>query len=209
MQIVILGTSTDAMLLASRLCKKHDVILIDVDAKEKAAYRNLDVVAIDGVIIDTAVLDEAGIANADIVCALSSSENTNLVAAQIAKKLYGVERVIACIYDTEDYGIYEDAGVTPISATDLTVDAFIQNIMGDSKLTTGQLGVTQAHLFGNNYKFKLYKVDNKLAGSKIKTLLDSEGGTVLGLIRDSELIQYDPNIRVQEFDKVLVAEMIE
>lgn len=209
MQIVILGTSTDALLLASRLCKKHDVILIDVDAKEKAAYRNLDVIAIDGVIMDTAILDEAGISNADVVCALSDSENANLVAAQIAKKQYGVEKVIACIYDTDDYGISEDAGVTPISATDLTVDAFIQQIMGDSTLVTGQLGVAQAYLFGNNYKFKLFKVDKNLAGTKMKNLLETEGGVVLGLIRDSVLTQFDPNLRVQEFDKVLIAEMFE
>ena len=160
-------------------------------------------------IMDTAVLDEAGISNADVVCALSDSENANLVAAQIAKKHYGVQKVIACIYDTDDYGISEDAGVTPISATDLTVDAFIQQIMGDSTLVTGQLGVVQAHLFGNNYKFKLFKVDSKLAGTKMKNLLETEGGVVLGLIRDSVLTQFDPNLKVQEFDKVLVAEMIE
>lgn len=209
MQIVVLGTSTNAIILASRLCKKHDVVLIDVNAKEIAAYHQLDVVAIDGVIMDTNVLDEAGIANADVVCALSNNENTNLVAAQVAKKKYGVKKVITCIYDTDDYGIYEDAGVYPISATDLTVDAFIQNIMDDKSLTTGQLGVAQAYLFGNNYKFKLFRIDKNLAGTKLKKLLDTEGGVILGIIRDGVLTQYNPELKVQEFDKVLIAEMIE
>lgn len=209
MQIVVLGTSTDAILLASRLCDKHDVVLIDVNANEKAAYYNLDVVAVDGRIIDTSILDEAGIGGADVVCALSSDENTNLVAAQIAKKRYGVDKVITCIYDTDDYGIFEDAGVYPVSATDLTVDAFIQIIMNDTTLTQGQLGVAQASLFGNNYKFKLFRIDKELAGTKLKKLLDTEGGVILGLIREGVLTQYDPNLKVLEFDKVLIAEMIE
>ncbi|MCQ2465998.1 MAG: NAD-binding protein [Clostridia bacterium] len=209
MQIVVLGTSTDAILLASRLCKQHDIVLVDVDAKEKASYNKLDVVAIDGMVIDVAVLDEANVAGADVVCALSSVENLNLVAAQICKKKYGVKKVITCIYDTDDYGIYEDAGVFPISATDLTVDAFIQHIMDDKSLTTGQLGVAQASLFGNNYKFKLFRIDKNLAGSKIKKIVDTEGGVILGIIRDGVLTQYDPNFKVQEFDKVLIAEMFE
>lgn len=209
MQIVVLGTSTDAILLASRLCKQHDVVLVDENAKEKAAYNKLDVVAIDGVVIDVAVLDEANVAGADVVCALSSVENLNLVAAQICKKKYGVKKVITCIYDTDDYGIYEDAGVYPISATDLTVDAFIQHIMDDKSLTTGQLGVAQASLFGNNYKFKLFRIDKNLAGTKIKKIVDTEGGVILGIIRDGVLNQYNPEYKVQEFDKVLIAEMFE
>ena len=58
-------------------------------------------------------------------------------------------------------------------------DAFIQQIMGDSTLVTGQLGVVQAHLFGNNYKFKLFRIDKELAGTKLKKLLDTEGNEVL------------------------------
>ena len=85
MQIVVLGTSTNAIILAGRLCKTHDVILVDVDASEKAAYHKLDVQSVDGVIIDTVILEEAGVRDADVVCALSDKENTNLVVEMFVK----------------------------------------------------------------------------------------------------------------------------
>lgn len=209
MQIVVLGTSTNAIILAERLSRTHDVVLVDTDASERAEYFKLDVTPIDGVIIDTAVFEEAGVANADVVCALSSSENTNLVAAQIAKHKFGVKKVIACTYDTEEFEMFQDVGVTPISATDLTVDAFIKKIHDSDEDVENQLGVSYVNLFGDNYKFKLFKIDDSTEGAKLKNLADTEGGVILGVLRDGELINYDPSFKVIMNDKVLVAEVYE
>ena len=55
MQIVVLGTSTDAIILAGRLSRTHEVVLVGPDASDKAEYHKLDVTPIDGVIIDVAV----------------------------------------------------------------------------------------------------------------------------------------------------------
>ncbi len=209
MQIVVLGTSTDAIILAERLSSKHDVILVDVDASEKASYYKLDVQPVDGVIIDKTVLEEAGVRDADIVCALSSSENTNLVAAQIARKVFGVKKVIACTYDTEEYQIFEDVGVFPISATDLTVDAFIKVIHDSHEEPENQIGVSMVNLFGDNYRFKLFRIEEDLAGSKLRVLSDTEGGTILGVLREKVLYNFDPNFKVMLNDKIIVAEVYE
>ena len=209
MQIVVLGTSTNAIILARRLSRTHDVVLVDVDATQKTEYYKLDVTPIDGVIIDTSVLEEAGVAGADIVCALSDKENTNLVAAQIAKNKYGVKKVIACTYDTEEFEMFQDVGVAPISATDLTVDAFIREIHDKNEKSDDQIGVHYVTLFGDNFKFKGFKVEERLAGTKLKSLSDTDGGTIIGVLRDGTFYNYDPAFKVEPNDKVIVTEVYE
>ena len=209
MQIVVLGTSTNAIILARRLSRTHDVVLVDVDATQKAEYYKLDVTPIDGVIIDTSVLEEAGVAGADVVCALSEKENTNLVAAQIARNKYGVKRVIACTYDTEEFDMFKDVGVSPISATDLTVDAFIREIHDSKEESSDQVGVHYVTLFGDNFKFKGFKVDERLSGTKLKNLADTDGGKIVGVLRDGQFFNFDPSLRVELNDKVIVTEVYE
>ena len=209
MQIVVLGTSTNAIILARRLSRTHDVVLVDVDAASKAEYYKLDVTPINGVIIDTSILEEAGVAGADCVCALSDKENTNLVAAQIAKHKYGVKKVIACTYDTEEFEMFKDVGVSPISATDLTVDAFIHEIHDNEEKADNQVGVHYVTLFGDNFKFKGFKVDEALNGTKLKNLSDTDGGTIVGVIRDGQFLNFDPSLKVETNDKVIVTEVYE
>lgn len=209
MQIVVLGTSTNAIILAGRLCKTHDVILVDVDASEKAAYHKLDVQPVDGVIIDTSILEEAGVRDADVVCALSERENTNLVAAQIARNIFGVKKVIACTYDTEEFQMFENVGVYPISATDLTVDAFISAIHESKEEPENRIGVSLVNLFGDKFKFKMFKVEESLEGVKLKNIADTEGGIIVGVMRDGSLHNYDPSFKVELRDKIIVAEVYE
>lgn len=209
MQIVVLGTSTDAIILAGRLSRTYEVVLVGPDASDQAEYHKLDVTPIDGVIIDVAVFEEAGVANADVVCALSDSENTNLVAAQIAKNKFGVKKVIACTYDTEEFEMFQDVGVSPISATDLTVDAFIKEIHERDEKPENQLGVSYVNLFGDSYKFKQFKIDENLAGTKLKNIVDTEGGLILGVLREGVLHNFDPSFKVALNDKILLAEVYE
>ena len=146
---------------------------------------------------------------ADCVCALSDKENTNLVAAQIAKHKYGVKKVIACTYDTEEFEMFKDVGVSPISATDLTVDAFIHEIHDKEEKADNQVGVHYVTLFGDNFKFKGFKVDEALHGTKLKNLSDTDGGTIIGVIRDGRFLNFDPSLKVEINDKVIVTEVYE
>ena len=210
MQVVILGTSTNAVILARRLSRAHDIIIIGEDASETVEYYKLDAHPVDGVIIDRSVLEEAGIADADVVCALSPSENTNLVAAQIALHFFNVKKVIACVYDTEEFEMFKDVGVIPISATDLTVDAFIEKIKSDEEdKASNSIGVQGVNLFGDEFNFKMFRVDERLEGTKLKNISDTEGGVVLGVLRDGTLFNFDPSFRLKYNDKIIVAEVFE
>nr|HPM75070.1 NAD-binding protein [Saccharofermentans sp.] len=121
MQVVILGASSVGILLAKRLMDANDVILVDVNASYEADKAGLDIACVDGVIIDLSVLSEAGLNDCDVVCALSMNENLNLMASQIAKMNFNVKKVISCVFDNDEYRIFEELGVVPISQTELTV----------------------------------------------------------------------------------------
>jgi trk system potassium uptake protein len=72
--------------------------------------------------MDTSVLEEAGIADADAFVASTDGDNTNLVVAQIAKRRFEVPVVIARILDPYRAEWYESQGVHTICPTRTAID---------------------------------------------------------------------------------------
>jgi len=68
------------------------------------------------------VLQEAGAEKADTLVAVTDNDNTNIVAAQVAKKFFKIEKVFARIYDPSRAEIYKKLGIEVLSATTLIVD---------------------------------------------------------------------------------------
>lgn len=99
MNIVILGAGTVGRLIAELLChREHVVTLVDSD-KERVRRANdeLDVRAIHGSASQSSVLFSAGISSADICLAVTGVDETNLIAASMAKSM-GARRSIARVY---------------------------------------------------------------------------------------------------------------
>ncbi|WP_217921151.1 potassium channel family protein [Miltoncostaea oceani] len=72
--------------------------------------------------MDTAVLEEAGVADADVLIAATDGDNTNLVIAQVAVKRYEVEHVAARIQDPARADAYADRGFEVISPVKMAID---------------------------------------------------------------------------------------
>ena len=70
-----------------------------------------------GVGFDRQVLIEAGIEEADALAATSSSDNANIVAARVARKVFQVPRVVARLFDPRRAEIYQRLGLVTISST--------------------------------------------------------------------------------------------
>ena len=129
MQIMILGASRSSISLMKRLIEKgHTCVLVDPKAQEIEQQFNLGILTINGIIIDIDVLKEADIASMDMVCAMSDSENQNLMASQIARDVFNVSKVFTRVFASEDYHLFDDAGFLSISSTVLTADAFMRAI---------------------------------------------------------------------------------
>lgn len=96
MNILILGAGEIGFHLAEQLSsREHNICIIESDEGVAAEVRDkLDARVIEGNGSMVSVLEEAGVAEADVFLGLSSSDNTNLVAASLAKAL-GSKRTIA------------------------------------------------------------------------------------------------------------------
>ena len=62
---------------------------------------------VTGAGFDRVVLEKAGIRDATAFAAVSSGDNSNIIAARVARETFGIERVIARIYDAGRAAVYE------------------------------------------------------------------------------------------------------
>jgi trk system potassium uptake protein TrkA len=108
----------------------HEVGIVDM---EPAAFRrlgeNFGGRAITGAGINADVLKEAGIENADAFLTVTNGDNTNIMAAQIAKTLFRVPRVMARIYDPLRAEIYREVGIETLCITTLGAGIFHDRLL--------------------------------------------------------------------------------
>ncbi len=99
MNVVVLGAGTVGTSIAELLCQRDDsVTVVDVDPKQTAVLNEkLDVRVLNGSASQSSVLFQAGIATADVCLAVTGSDETNIVAASLAKAM-GCRRSIARVY---------------------------------------------------------------------------------------------------------------
>ena len=119
MNIVIMGCGRVGAQLASLLDReRHTVTVLDRDADSlRRLPDDFNGTALLGNGIDEAVLKKAGIEQADAFVAVTQGDNRNVMAAQIAKHIFNVPRVLCRIYDPLRQELYSALGLEAISPT--------------------------------------------------------------------------------------------
>jgi trk system potassium uptake protein TrkA len=120
-KIIVMGCGSMGAGLASALdIEGHELTVIDFDASKLAKLPDsFSGTAMVGDGTDEEILKKAGIEKADAFIAASKEDERNAMAAQIAKKVFGISRVVCRIYDTQKAEFYESldlAAVSPIAA---------------------------------------------------------------------------------------------
>ena len=119
MKVIIMGCGRVGAQLASLLDSEgHDVTILDID---DYSFRRLaptfNGTALVGNGLDEETLKKAGIEQADAFVAVTQGDNRNVMAAQIAKHIFNVPRVICRIYDPLRRDLYSTLGLEAISPT--------------------------------------------------------------------------------------------
>ena len=106
------------------------VMVID---KDEHAFRRLDAsyggLTMIGDATDISVLREADIEHADTVISVTDDDNTNIMAAQIAREIYHIPNVICRLYDPEREYVYREFGIKTICPVQLSaqaIEAFLE-----------------------------------------------------------------------------------
>ena len=131
MHIVIMGCGRVGSALAYSMEELgHSVAVIDQDAQ---AFRrlgpNFHGRQITGTGFDRDTLIASGIAEAGAFAAVSSGDNSNIIAARVARETFGVENVCARIYDPRRAEIYQRLGIPTVATVRWTADQMLRRLL--------------------------------------------------------------------------------
>ncbi len=207
MKIIIIGDGKVGYSLAENLSKEnHDVTIIDKNAEAlKKAGENLDVMCIKGNGVSTKILLEAGVQSSDLLIAVTTSDEMNMVCCLTAKKL-GVEHTIARIRDPEyaselsflkaELGL--DMVINPEQAAGSEIARLIKfppavnvEIFAKGRVEMVEIEVTQ---------------DMAVVGMHLKDIANRFSSSVLigAVLRENEVIIPDGEFEVRKNDTIYI-----
>jgi trk system potassium uptake protein TrkA len=133
---VIMGCGRVGASLARALQRRgHDIAVVDQD---DAAFTrlgpNFEGRTVTGIGFDRDTLREAGIEGAYALAAVSSGDNSNILAARVARETFGVEHVVARIYDPGRAEIYQRLGIPTVATVKWTSDQMLRRLLPQGHL---------------------------------------------------------------------------
>jgi trk system potassium uptake protein TrkA len=177
----------------------HEVAVIDRDA---AAFHRLSPEfpgeRVLGVGFDRSVLLRAGIEEAGAFAAVSSGDNSNIIAARVARETFGVKRVVARIYDAKRAAVYERLGIPTVATVPWTTDRLLNALIREIDTTkwrdpTGTVAVAEVP----------YHED--WVGHRVVELEAATGARAAFLIRFGAGVLPEPKTVIQSGDQVYLA----
>ena len=131
MHIVIMGCGRVGAALATRLDDiGHSVAIID---RKREAFRRVPPAfngqLVTGVGFDQDTLVSAGIERAHAFAAVSSGDNSNILAARVARENYDVANVVARIYDPKRAEIYERLGIPTVATVAWSTGQMLRRLL--------------------------------------------------------------------------------
>jgi trk system potassium uptake protein TrkA len=198
--VVIMGCGRVGASLASALERLgHEVAVID---KDRAAFRRLSSdfrgEQVVGVGFDRDVLIEAGIERAGALAAVSSGDNSNIISARVASETFGVEHVVARIYDQKRAAVYERLGIPTVATVPWTTDRFMRTLLpegvaSDWRDPTGSVALIQLPLH------------EAWVGHSVRELQDASGARVAFIMRFGTGVLPESKTVLQSDDVVYAA----
>jgi trk system potassium uptake protein TrkA len=167
MRVVVVGCGRVGSELATILSREgNEVAVIDKDP------RALQRLAMDwggkGVVgfgFDRDALEEAGIAGADALAAVTNGDNSNILTARIAKETYQVPNVVARIYDPRRAVIYRRLGIPTVATVTWTVDQVMRRLLPERTVTewaspSGEVVIVERSVPGSWVGYRLDELES-------------------------------------------------
>ncbi len=188
MHIIVVGCGRVGSELAVNLENEgHSVAIIDKNAQALRrllpGFKGRRVI---GFGFDREHLRDAGIEEAGALAAVTNGDNSNILAARIARETFGVQQVVARIYDPRRAAIYERLGIPTVATVSWTVDQVHRRLLPSAQPTewidqSGRLALVERVL------------PDHWAGRKLATLDEPGRFSLMGMSRlgSGELVAAD------------------
>ena len=134
MHVVIVGCGRVGSSLAHNLIGEgHTVAIID---RKPAAFERLggDFTGqqLIGIGFDRDLLVKAGIERAEALAAVTNGDNSNILVARVARETFGIERVVARIYDPQRAAVYQRLGIATVAPAMWTTERVLRRLLPDA-----------------------------------------------------------------------------
>jgi len=211
LKVVIVGAGEVGFQIASRLARENkDVVVIDADPEAlKRLSENIDVQAITGSGSSPAVLETAGIRQAEIMLAVTDSDEVNLVACLMADTLAPTAKKLARLRGA-DFDRYHDVFKTNAPHIDTVINPEIEVVRTIERLMRVPGAVDVAEFADGRIKFVgvYIEPDSRLADVRLADLpgiIREEPPLIAALVRDDRLIIPKGQDRLRSGDLVYFA----
>ncbi len=199
MHVVIMGCGRVGSQLAKSLERLDTTVaIIDQDAQAfRRLHPDFSGRQVTGIGFDRDTLREAGIEQASAFAAVSSGDNSNIIAARVARETFGVENVVARIYDHRRAEVYQKLGIPSVATVRWTSDQVLRRLLPQGVLTewrdpTGHVIVAEV------------AVNPDWVGRRLLDLEKAAGARAAYVTRIGEAIVPQRDTVVQEGDLVHV-----
>lgn len=198
MHVIVVGCGRVGSTVARELADEgHDVVVIDRRsssfARLGADFRGRTIAAVG---FDRDVLTDAGISPESAVMAVTSGDNSNILIARVARETFGVERVVARIYDPKRAALYERLGI-PTVATVAWTAAQVKRTVMPHETEIDWSDPSSTHVMVER------RVPNTAAGVSVGSL-DADGMRIAVLARGGRAQMPRHDLLLQEDDRIHV-----
>lgn len=176
----------------------HTVAVVD---RKSEAFRRLGSSfqgrRVTGIGFDRDCLREAGIEEAQAFAAVSSGDNSNILAARVARETFGVENVVARIYDPGRAEVYQRLGIPTVATVRWTADQMVRRLLPSGaepewRDPSGTIRLAEM------------PVDSSWVGERVSHLESESGARVAFLTRFGEGLLPGADTVIQDGDLVHV-----
>jgi trk system potassium uptake protein TrkA len=201
MRVVIAGAGSVGRSIARELIRNgHQILLIDKDANTDRMSKVPDATWLQADACELDALNEAGLADCDVVVAATGDDKANLVMSLLAKSEFGVPRTVARVNNPRNEWMYDEAwGVDVAVSTPRLMSALIEEAVSVGDLVRifqfqqGQASMVELTL----------PADSAYAGKRVGDITFPTDTVLTGIIRDGHPIAPTRDDALEALDELL------
>lgn len=207
MYIVIVGGGNVGYFLAKKLLSsKHIVVIIEKDSQRCSEIaKTMNTLVINGDGCDPQYLEEAGIARANVVAAVTGHDEDNLVICQLAKELFHTSRTVARVNDPTNTHAFSELEVdvpvdsTAIIAKIIEEEVSLEDIVSLMTFKRGKLSLVRIDIAD----------DSPVNGKRIKDIILPPDSVFVSILRGDKVVIPKGDTVLQPRDDIIALTTIE
>jgi trk system potassium uptake protein TrkA len=195
---VIMGVGRVGVMVAHTLEDSgHTVAVIDQDDRAfRRLRKSFEGKKVTGLGFDQEVLRRAGIEEAYAFAAVSSGDNSNIIAARVARETFKVLHVVARIYDPSRAEFYQRLGIPTVAAVRWSADQALRRILPEQTITADFREASGRLQLGE------LSLDDSWSGLHLDAIQEATGVRIAFVTRFGEGVLPGPDMSYQQGDVV-------